>query len=482
MQKISKPFKIRGLKKRWMLNSVAVVVVVVIIAVSAFSVSIAANYYSGIQTGLETKAKTATEFFSTYVTRTYAEYYQSAYNYTESFEDRDKIELQFVSSSGKVLVSTNGLTAGSSPNTPEVDEAIKTMKMKMWSGKNPSTGERIMAVSSPLIYGDDEVIGIMRFVTSLSLVDKQVVISTLVIAGIGVLVILAILLSNTYFIRSIIVPIKEITAAAKRIADGGYGIQINKNYDDEIGDMVDTINEMSMKISRSEKMQSEFISSISHELRTPLTAITGWGETLMYDDTIGGDAKRGIAIIQKEAGRLTNMVEELLEFTRIEDGRFTLNIEQVDIGAEVEDAIFIYGELLRQDDITLEYDPCDEELPLIPGDAERLKQVFLNVLDNANKYGKSGKRIIVSTLLENIDGKEYAVIKIRDFGPGIPEDELPHVKMKFYKGSSKERGSGIGLAVCDEIVRFHNGILDIANAEGGGVEVSIKLPTTESTI
>ena len=173
-----------------------------------------------------------------------------------------------------------------------------------------------------------------------------------------------------------------------------------------------------------------------------------------------------------EAHRLTNMVEELLDFSKMEDGRFTLRMEQVDLQAEFEDAIFTYGELFRQEGIKLNYECGDEDLPPIPGDSERLKQVFCNVLDNAAKHGGSGKRIDVSVAAEN----GSMVIRVRDFGPGIPVEELPYVKQKFYKGSSKARGSGIGLAVCDEIVRLHGGTFDIANAEGGGAVVTISLP------
>ena len=221
-------------------------------------------------------------------------------------------------------------------------------------------------------------------------------------------------------------------------------------------------------------MQTEFISSVSHELRTPLTAITGWGETLLADDSGDiGQLHRGVRIILRESRRLTNMVEELLEFSKIEDGRFTLRVEQMDLQAEVEDAIYTYRELFRQDGIDLEYSNAGEmfERP-ITGDPERLKQVLCNVLDNAAKHGGSGKRITVS--MEQ-DGEWY-VVQVRDYGPGIPEAELPYVKQKFYKGSSKARGSGIGLAVCDEIIRRHEGTFDIGNAPGGGCVVTIRLP------
>jgi len=266
--------------------------------------------------------------------------------------------------------------------------------------------------------------------------------------------------------------LRDIMDFSKKIADGSYGIKLEKMREDELGNLVESLNRMSEEIARSEKLQTEFISSVSHELRTPLTAITGWAETLTYDDTIGGDSRRGIEIILKEANRLTKMVSELLEFTRIQGGRFNLNIEKIDIASELEDAMFTYGELLKRDHIDLEYTPTDDDIPIMDADGERLKQVFLNLIDNAAKHGREGGRIAVGMAFE----EENVVITVRDFGRGIPEAELPHVKEKFYKGSSRERGSGIGLAVCDEIVTRHGGTMNIENASDGGVLASIVLP------
>ena len=270
-------------------------------------------------------------------------------------------------------------------------------------------------------------------------------------------------------------PVAVVTEAAKRISAGSYGTRIENKYSDELGELVDNINDMSLKISQNEKMKSEFISSVSHELRTPLTAINGWGETIL-DDGLTDDPeqlRRGIRVIVNESRRLSTMVEELLDFSKMEDGRFTLQIEDVDLQAELEDAIFTYQELFRQDGIALEYHPGDGDLlPLIQGDSERLKQVFCNVLDNAAKHGGAGRRITASV---NQEGG-HQVVRIRDFGPGIPEEELPFVKQKFYKGTSRARGSGIGLAVCDEIIGLHGGTFSIGNADGGGAVVTIKLP------
>lgn len=296
----------------------------------------------------------------------------------------------------------------------------------------------------------------------------------LIIPAIIIAIIIAayIILVNIWFDHYISKPIEDLSESARHIADGSYGAQVPSVGDNEIGRLTDDINIMSEKIARSDKATAEFISQISHELRTPLTAILGWSETLQYDPAIKDESLRGVKIISKEAERLTGMVADLLEFTRIQDGRFNLRMELVDIAAELEDSLFTYGKLMSEAGIEVNYQPPEYDIPLISGDPERLKQVFLNLLDNAAKHGGSGKRIEASM---SYDGKDV-IVYIRDFGPGIPEDELPLVKKKFYKGSSSVRGTGIGLAVCDEIVEMHGGTLTLENAEGGGTLVTIRLP------
>ncbi len=464
---------VRGLRKRWLLNSMGpLVLILLLIAVLGIGV-VDSTYYGSARSSLEAKAKAGADYFNTYTMNSYSEYFRTASVYVSSFEDSDVIELQFLNVSGRIEASTRGLTAGTSPGTAEIGRAVESRALASFTGEDPETGERILAVSCPLEF-NGTVVGVMRYVTSARQIDRQVLVLDLSIAAAMFGVILLVVISNLLFINNVVEPVAEVTEAAKRISGGSYGIQIPNRYSDEMGELVDNINDMSLKISQSEKMQTEFISSVSHELRTPLTAINGWGETLLADESSDRrQLRRGVEIILKESRRLTNMVEELLEFSKMQDGRFTLRVESVDLQAEFEDAIYTYRELFRQDGIDLEYDNGDRvyDRP-VTADPERLKQVFCNVLDNAAKHGGSGKRITASMAEE---GDAY-VIRIRDYGPGIPEAELPYVKQKFYKGSSKARGSGIGLAVCDEIVQRHGGTFDIANAEGGGTVVTIRLP------
>ncbi|MDR2598938.1 MAG: HAMP domain-containing histidine kinase [Oscillospiraceae bacterium] len=469
----------KGLRRRWLRTTVFIAFAGVVFVVAMFSIIIYSYYFATVRTGLETKARTATDFFANHVARSYDDFYDSAFRYAETFREADRIEMQFLNRDGSVMISSSSITSGTSPGSPDIIEALETGRISSWVGRRVATGERIMATSAPLIYADGEIIGIMRYVTSLRLVDREVFISILAVVGIGIVVLAMVLVLNMVFIRFVITPVSEITKMSKRIAEGSYGIQINDDYPDEIGDMVGSINEMSLKIAQTEKIQTEFITSISHELRTPLTAITGWGETLTYYDGLDNESKNGIAIMLKEARRLTKMVEELLDFTRIQDGRFTLNIESIDISAELEDAIFTFRELLHQDDLEFEYHNDIYDVPIIPGDPNRLKQVFLNIFDNALKYGREGGRIevYIGLLDDNI------IITTRDFGPGVPEDEIDNIKMKFYKGSnSKERGSGIGLAVCEEIIKYHGGKLELSNVDGGGFLVTIILPQSDTPV
>ncbi len=465
--------EIYGLRQRWLINSLSPIFVVVLLVAVTFCVGMTNYYYNSMRDGLKTRAAHASDYFTSYSMNSYAEFYQSAYNFTKEFAERDYLEVQFIGESGKIIISSYGLTSGLSPGTSDITDALQGGEMGYYRGIDPSTGEHIMAVSAPLQF-NGRVRGALRYVTAMSAAEGEILVTIGVAAMMLLLCVGMVYFSNMVFINNVVAPLAEITGIAKRIAGGSYGTQMENEHQDEIGQLIDAINDMSAKISLGEKMKTEFISSVSHELRTPLTAITGWSETLAYDETISEESQRGIGIIAKESARLTKMVEELLEFTRIQDGRFNLNLEALDVAGELEDAIFTYGKLLAQEGVTVDYTPPAKDIPLILGDPERLKQVFLNIMDNAAKYGRAGGRIVVT-----IGATEsWVVIRFRDYGPGIPENELPFVKKKFYKGSGKERGSGIGLSVCDEIIGRHKGRLELENAKDDrtGLIATVMLP------
>ena len=446
-----------------------------LLCVMIITVVFANSYYSTMESDLRYRAKNSTDFFGDYLNQSYNQFYQSCISYARSFEEKNNIELQFINAQGRIVASSYGSWSGSSPTSEDITQAMLTNCVAVYVGDNSQTSERIMAVSSPIVYSNGEVIGVLRYVTSTRVMDRQIV----YVAGVSLmallLVVVVVLISSNYYIHTILVPLRAIIDKSKKITNGSYGIQIETEYNDEIGELANAINEMSIKISENERMQTEFISSLSHELRTPLTAITGWSETLLGSEGLNLQTRRGMNIIHKEAGRLTEMVLELLDFTRIQDDRMTMNMEMSDIRSEFEDVVYMYGSRVAQDGQALEYADNDEDIPEIFCDPKRLRQVFLNVLDNAAKHGSDGGKIEAS--MEFV--KETVIVRIRDYGPGIPEDELPLVKKKFYKGSSKARGSGIGLSVCDEIIQMHGGTLTLENAPGGGTLVTIEIPANQ---
>lgn len=263
--------KVKGIRQRWLLNSISILVMILLVVVVAFSVVIRNYYDSSILSDMESKARIAANYFGTNASgdTSSEDYLTTAQNYVSSFEDGTRLELQFLDPSGKVIYSSNGLTlSGTMPGTGDIDRVREKQEIASWQGELPQTGERITAVSAPLLY-NGELVGIMRYVTSMRLVDRQVTILTLVAVILSVSILILVYISNIYFVRSIVDPVKNITGIARRIAGGSYGIQVEKKFDDEVGDLTDAINDMSLRIKQAESMKSEFISSVSHELRTP---------------------------------------------------------------------------------------------------------------------------------------------------------------------------------------------------------------------
>ena len=466
--------KRKGLRRRWLTNTLGAVCILGFVCVMLITVCFAWYSYASLEADLRYRADVALAFFGENQNQSEAEFLDACVAYVHSFTDREQMELQFIDAQGALIASSSD-SAGAAPNTPEMGEAIAQGTPQAYVGKDPATGLRILAVSGPVTDAQANVVGLLRYVSATQNLDKQILVIGLMALAILLVISAVVLISSNYYIHSILVPLNQIVDKAKMIAGGSYGIQIQTKYDDEVGELAQTINEMSMQINQNEKTQTEFISSLSHELRTPLTAITGWSETLLSSEGLDDGTRRGVGIILREGKRLTEMVLELLDFTRIQDGRMTLNMEMADVRADFEDTVFMYGSRLAQEGIRLEYLDSDEDLPEVSCDPKRLRQVYLNILDNAAKHGGEGKRIEASIGCE----EGSIVVRIRDFGPGIPEDELSLVKKKFYKGSSKVRGSDIGLAVCDEIVQMHGGELILENASGGGTLVTVRLPVGE---
>ena len=462
----------KGIKRRWLINNLSVIAVVIVFVFALASVSIGNYFTNSVRASLYNRASSTSKIIQQYLSEDYDAFYYYAGNLVNNFSDKNKIEMQVIDRYGHVMFSSTGLSAGFVPTANDVGDALNTGEISTFMGNDLLTGEHIMAVTAPIYTGENSTfIGAVRYVTSLRLLDSQLTRFNIgLILGAAAIVGL-VMLTNQFFIRSIVNPVLQINELARRIAKGQYGARLDVAFDDEIGELCETLNNMSSEIARMEKVKNDFISSVSHELRTPLTAIGGWAETIESDLSDTQTATAGLEIIKKETRRLSQMVEKLLDFSRIEGGGMRLQTEPFDLRGDLYDAVFTYTDMLQQEGMRIEYEEPDEPI-MVFADKNRLKQVFLNIIDNAGKYGKDGDRVRVTARAS--DGS--AIVEIRDFGQGIREDELPFVKQKFYKGSAKGRGAGIGLSVCNDIVQMHGGMLDIESVFGEGTNVRITLP------
>lgn len=462
----------QGVRHDWLMGSMAASIMVLTACVLLLICGMTFFFYTSLRTELTTHAENAAAYLTKYSFSDQNTLQAGARSYVTSFEERDVLEIQYLAADGALLASSAGRSPGTYPQGADVNTVLKNGGTSSWHGRDKFTGETVMAVSTAFVSPEGAVTGVIRCVSSLRIANLQIIRYGGGALLLCILILVLVYSSNRRFERSLMVPIRQINDTAQMIADGLYGVHIDPIYPNEIGKLCRTLNNMSDAISRSEKLKNDFISSVSHELRTPLTAIGGWGETLLA----GGageseETRRGLTIITNEASRLARMVEELLDFSRMESGHLAMRMERIDLTPDIEDVVFMYMDAIRREGIVLEYDEADE-LPEIIGDRNRLRQVFLNLLDNAIKHGGEGKRVRVETYAE----AQTLVISVRDFGAGIPPEELAHVKERFYKGSSKARGSGIGLAIADEIMKLHGGRLDIQSVVGQGTVAIMTLP------
>lgn len=462
---------IKSITQRWALNTLSVVFVAIVMICALLSYFMRNFYYSGAKQTITARANSVSGILMRILDDDTVNYNAELRYMVENSEEKDKMEITAIDHNGVAALSSSGFSYPKQEEMPDYREAVMSPSgTGQYMGRN-SAGEKIMAVTVMIPYINAEFSAI-RYAVSMEEIDKLLFIYMIVSALVGIGILGLVLISGLYFVKSIVIPVREVGAAASRFASGDMSIRITKKSDDELGELSDIINYMADEISHSEDLKNEFISSVSHELRTPLTAIKGWSETLVTTEQSDSVMmQKGMRVILSETERLTIMVEELLDFSRMQNGRLTIVKTTMDLFAELGDAVLMYAERARRDKIELIYDEPDTVCYFF-GDKNRLRQVFINIIDNALKYSDAGGRVEV-LLLEH-DG--MIEIKVIDNGCGIAAEDLPKVKTKFYKANTTRRGSGIGLAVANELVLMHDGEIIVESELEVGTEVTIRLP------
>ncbi len=466
--------KLPKVTTRWLYSVFGVIVLILL----GFEISVGAvvfSYYdSSVENLLTTRAENMADFYTQYISSDYSTLESSIPTLTADFAEKDIMELQVINPRGECIYTSLGYAVGGgSLETEDFIKAYNAGISASYKGENALTGERIMAVSTPLLSSDGVTLGVLRLVTSIEGVNNHAWVIVFAMLAICLGIILFVFVTNYYFIGTIITPLKTITDTANKIAAGDMTVRIENNYNDEVGQLVSSINNMASEIEENERLQNEFISSVSHELRTPMTAIKGWSETMLMcnPEEDAPTINRGLKVVNKEVERLSRMVEELLDFSRIQGGRMKLRTEALELGERIYSIVTIMRERALAVGVKISFD-LPENMFIVNADPDRLNQVFINIIDNAVKHSPEGS---VIDILISAD-KEKVSVKVRDKGEGISEEDLPHVKDKFYKGSNSRQGTGLGLAIANEIISLHNGRLDIQSKKDVGTTVTVVLP------
>ena len=462
----------KGLKsiRNQLLRGIVIIIFSTVVVLNILlMVFIRKYYYDNMENILKSRIEVSMNFYNKYFSS--QELIENVYDNVDAFWNENNAQVEIFDVDGSLLMDSIGIKDEKLINAPDVTKALKG-EVSRWVGKVNYYDKKVMAVSYPLEI-DGEIIGIIRFITSLEEIDGIItnIMIIFVSISIGVLLIgvtLSIILAN-----SIINPIKYLNKVAEKMGSGNLSVRSKIDSKNEIGQLSNTLNFMANEISRREQLKNEFISQVSHELRTPLTAIKGWTITLNNDETDKETLKLGFDIIEKETDRLSLMVEELLDFSRLINENVRLELKKINIGDFLKHIESFMAPRAKKEGINLEFITKDDVSISI--DSNRLKQVFINLIDNSLKFTEAGGNIKFETFILD----ESIKFIIEDNGCGISEEDLPRVKEKFFKGKNSNSKNGIGLSICDEIIKLHNGEFNIYSKLGIGTKVEIIIPLIE---
>ncbi len=463
-----------SITKRWIRGSLLFTIALLIVAEGLLAAWTINTYKSSVRQSMMARMNTLNGQLSVTASLSEEERDEILLRTVTEFGETDKFELMLVDSNGRVVATSSGYMPSPQETMEDFEKANHSENgMGEFTG-DMGQGERVMAITIFLDYPTENAVA-LRIVTSLDKVYDQINVTIFMSVLVVLLIILFSVTSGMFFVRSIVNPVGEIEETATKIAAGDFGVRVKEDYNDEIGKLGHTINHMAEELGKMEEMKNDFIASVSHELRTPLTSIKGWTETLAkMEDTTSPEYQKGIQIIQSETDRLYMMVEELLDFSRLQNGALTFDFEKIDIVAEVSDAVLMCTQRAALEKKELYYEEPDA-IAAVKGDKNRLRQVFINILDNALKYTPQGGRIDVQ-----ITAKKQVQISFKDTGIGIEKDDLKQVQTKFFKGKNAVRGAGIGLAVVNQIINAHGGTLSIHSTKNKGTTVQVNLPLYEA--
>lgn len=459
----------KSISRKLIGNNMLISVLVLVILETSFIIAVSQYYLGGIENTLLNNATQSATFYSRSAPAGSA---ADKANYIfENIDERENALVELLDLQGNVVIDNTGANVTETVDSYDYYQALHG-HIKSWRGRNES-GESIISVSAP-IYDDKEIVAVLRYVSSLKSAHKIIFTYFAFAVLIGLILIALAFALAIVTSKRIVIPIKELIRVTEEITMGNFKVTAVKYTDDEIGQLADAVNIMSKEIAKSDQEKNDFISSISHELRTPLTSIKGWGETLQDGGTEDEELlNEGLKIICHETDRLIILVNDLLDFSRLQSNRLEMHMQEMVLDDLLEEVYKQFSQRAKKEKINLQLRLEDDGM-LILGDYNRLKQVFINIVDNAMKFTEGAKNAKIE--LQSYTDEDKIYVSITDNGSGISPEDLSKVKEKFYKGTSKKSGTGLGLSIATEIVHLHQGQLWIESVYGEGAQITIMLP------
>ena len=319
--------------------------------------------------------------------------------------------------------------------------------------------------------------GIIYIYYPLAKITEMASKEVLILLGSALIFVLLIGIGVFKGIKHIMKPLKELQNAAEKMAIGDYETRVNVSSKDEIGQLAQTFNKMALSIQKEDEAQKKFLATVSHELRTPISYVKGYGEALENGYIDVSQKQETLALIVREANRLEKLTNELLQLSRDASQKDEITLYPLPLAETIREVVQITRQQAQHKAIIMHTD-INEDI-IINADEEKLKQILINLIENALRYSGEQTEIMIRAIKEG----DSAVITIQDQGIGIPKEDLPYITERFYRvnkaRSRSDGGSGLGLSIVDQLIKEHKGTWHIASELGTGTLVTIQIPLIE---
>lgn len=292
---------------------------------------------------------------------------------------------------------------------------------------------------------------------------------------VGLFFILLGFIISSFIASGITRPLRRLTAAAEEVRHGHFDQRVTVTSEDEVGRLATVFNQMAAELARSEKSQRDFFASITHELRTPLAVLQGSLENMTTGVT--EPTPERLFALQEEVMRLNRLVTDLRDLSLAEVHELRLHKEPCSLGQLASQTAMLMQPLFDEKQQELRRN-IPAKLPLLPLDKDRMRQVIGNLLVNASRHTQNGSHIELAIK----ETPNELCLTVKDDGPGIPAEELPHIFDKFYQSRNAASGSGIGLALAKQYVEIQHGKISVSSPPTGGTCFCIRLPKSPKAI